>query len=88
MKEPFLTPELLGVICYLALIIVLAGCFGGVGGGRGKPRRSKSHPWLLYYRDGSVELDMSHPEWQETFRKQLKEIDELEQFERQRRASR
>lgn len=66
----------LDALCWLAGLIVLAGCFGGHHR-RGKPWRDPKHPWVLHYRDGSWEVDMSDPQWQANFRKQVRDIEKI-----------
>lgn len=59
---------MIDAICYLAGIIVLAGCFGGSLRGRHEVFREG---WMIYYSDGSWRVDTEHPEWIKQFRAKL-----------------
>ena len=62
--------------CYLAGIIVLAGCFGGARFSSRRGVRDPSAPWMVHYGD-HLEVDMSHPQWRASFRKQLHSVGQL-----------
>lgn len=58
------------ILCWLALVIVLAGCC--LPRSPGKGTRHPTAPWVILYRDGSLRVDMEHPEWQKRFWAQVR----------------
>ena len=67
---------MLEIICWLAAIVVVCGCFS-LSSGPERFLRDKAHPWVLLGTKGSVKVDMDHPEWQKNFRRQLREIEKI-----------
>jgi hypothetical protein len=67
----------LELICWLAGIAAVAGCLSGSALGPERFVRDPARPWVLLGSHGSVKVDTTHPEWQKSFRKQLRDIERM-----------